>query len=223
MRARHRLSKLLLRNGILYWDGNAWTSAHEQWLRQQHFDEPGQQIAYTEAFDTVLAVTSRRDRLDQAIIQMARQARWQDPVSRLSCIRGISTLTAFGLTVEVADWHRFTGATIGAYLGLVPTENSSGEKQVRGSITKAGNTHARRLLVESAWHHRKPLRVAGGRVRAQRETVSPAVRARAREADRRLHQRWLALDLRTKKSTVSAVAVARELASWCWSIATLDD
>jgi transposase len=223
MRARHRLSKLLLRNGILYWDGAAWTGAHEQWLRRQHFDEPGRQIAFTEDFDAVLAVTARRDRLDQAIVQMAQQPRWDDTVSRLECIRGIATLTAFGLAVEVADWHRFTGATIGAYLGLVPTESSSGDKQTHGSITKAGNTHARRLLVESAWHHRRPLKVAGGRVRARREAASPAVRARAREADRRLHERWLDLDRRKKRPTVSAVAIARELAGWCWSLATLDD
>ena len=223
MRARHRLSKLLLRQGILYWDGAAWTGAHERWLRQQHFDQTGLQLSFTEAFDTVLAVTARRDRLDKAIIEMAREPRWHDPVSRLECIRGIATLTAFGLSVEVADWHRFTGSTIGAYLGLVPTEDSSGEKKNRGSITKAGNTHARRLLVEAAWHHRMPLKPTNGRLRIARDTTTPTVRARAREADQRLHQRWLDLDQRKKRTTVSAVAIARELAGWCWSIATLDD
>jgi transposase len=79
-------------------------------------------------------------------------------VRRLGCLRGVGVLTGFGLAVEVGDWHRFTGATIGAFLGLVPAEHSSGAQRVQGSITKTGNSHARRLLVEAAWHHRKPYR-----------------------------------------------------------------
>jgi transposase len=78
-------------------------------------------------------------------------------VHRLGCLRGISTLTGFALTVEIGDWHRFTGRTIGSFVGLVPSESSSGSSRVQGSITKTGNTHARRLLVEAAWHHRAPL------------------------------------------------------------------
>lgn len=223
MRARHRLGKLLLRNGIVYAGGTAWTGTHEQWLRHQHFTSTGTQLAFTEAFDTVLAVTARRERLDKAIELMALEPRWRDPVNRLACIRGIATLTAFGLTVEVADWQRFTASSVGAYLGLVPTEESSGDKKARGSITKAGNTHARRLLVETAWHHRKPLNAPSGRLRKQRDAATPAVRARSREADRRLHQRWIDLDLRKKQPNISAVAIARELAGWCWSLATLDE
>ena len=80
---------------------------------------------------------------------------------RLGCLRGISTLTGFGLAVEIGDWHRFTGSTIGAFLGLVPTEHSSGQSRSQGSITKTGNSHARRLLVEAAWHHRKTYRNPG--------------------------------------------------------------
>ena len=98
-------------------------------------------------------------------------------VRRLGCLRGVSTLTAFALAVEIGDWHRFTGTTIGAYLGLVPTEHSSGNSRVQGSITKTGNSHARRLLVEAAWHHRPRYR-AGKTMRARWDQAPPAARAR---------------------------------------------
>jgi transposase len=156
MRARHRVSKLLLRHGIVYCGGTAWTTVHQQWLHAQHFDSPSLQIAYTEALDAVLACADRRDRLDTVIAETAYQPPWEATVRRLECVRGIATLTAFGLTVEIGDWHRFTGSSIGAYLGLVPSESSSGSSRCQGPITKAGNTHARRLLVEAAWHHRRP-------------------------------------------------------------------
>jgi len=102
--------------------------------------------------------TARRDRLDAAITAMATDSQFTPVVARLSCLRGISTLTGFCLAVEIGDWNRFTGASIGAYLGLVPSEHSSGARRSQGPITKTGNTHARRLLVEAAWHHRKPYR-----------------------------------------------------------------
>jgi transposase len=119
MRARHRLSKLLLRHGIVYTGGRAWTGVHERWLRSQRFDGGGTRAAFDAAFDAVLAVTARRDRLDEAIIVTAARPEWAPMVSRLGAIRGISTLTGLGLAVEIGDWDRFTGASIGAYLGLV--------------------------------------------------------------------------------------------------------
>ncbi len=112
MLARHRRSKLLLRHGIVYYVGNAWTDLHEQWLRSQRFEAAAVQTAFTEDFDTVLATTARRDRLDKAIGDLATAPRWTPVVTRLSCIRGIATLTAFGLATEVGDWQRFTGATM---------------------------------------------------------------------------------------------------------------
>jgi transposase len=147
-------------------------------------------------------------------------------VARLGAIRGISTLTGLGLTVEIGDWHRFTGASIraylGAYLGLVPTESSSGTTRALGSITKTGNSHARRLLVEASWHHRKRLHPEGKAVAARRVGLPPAVRARGQAADHRLHHRWTAMQARGKNPSIIAVAIARELAGWCWSLATLD-
>jgi transposase len=137
MRARHRVSKLLLRQGIVYSGGTTWTAVHQQWLHAQRFDQPGLQIAYTEALDAVWACADRRDRLDAAIAELAHQPPWAVTVARLECIRGIATLTGFGLTVEIGDWHRFTGASIVAYLGLVPSESSSGGTRSHGPITKA--------------------------------------------------------------------------------------
>jgi transposase len=154
MSARHRVSKLLLRHGIVYSGGKAWTGGHDVWLRRQRFELPGLQLAYETAYDTVVATTDRRDRLDTAIEAMAADSEFTPVVHRIGCLRGIATLTAFGLAVEIGDWHRLTGRSIGAYLGLVPTESSSGGSRSQGGITKTGNSHARRLLVEAAWKHR---------------------------------------------------------------------
>ncbi len=149
MRARHRLSKLLLRHGLLY-DGTAWTQNHERWLAQIRFQRRGVQLAFDEAQATVLGVQARRERLDRAIAEMAAEPAWRDCVGRLCCLRGVGVLTAFALTVEIGDWQRFNGSTIGSYLGLVPSEDSSGQRRSQGAITKTGNMHARRLLVETS-------------------------------------------------------------------------
>jgi transposase len=222
MRARHRCSKLLRRHGIVYSGGTAWTTAHEAWLRSQRFELAGTRRAFDEAFDAVLATTSRRDRLDRDIAATAADPAWSPVVGRLSAVRGIATLTGLGLAVEIGDWHRFSGSSIGAYLGLVPTESSSGAQRSQGSITKTGNTHARRLLVEAAWQHQRQLRPSKILI-TRRAGLAPAVRARGEAADRRLHHRWTSMQARKKKATVIAVAVARELAGWCWSLALMDD
>jgi transposase len=103
-------------------------------------------------------VQARRDRLDRAIEVMAAEPAFAPAVGRLCCLRGVATLTGFGLAVEIGDWHRFTGSTIGSYLGLGPSETSTGTRRAQGGITKTGNSHARRLLIEAAWHHRKRYR-----------------------------------------------------------------
>jgi transposase len=222
MRARHRLSKLLLRYGLVF-EGAAWSQAHGRWLVSigRELDQPGLRVAFDEAHGAVLAVQARRDRLDAAIGELAATSAWAPVVGRLGCLRGIGVLTAFGLAVEIGDWQRFTGATIGAWLGLVPSEQSSGGRRRQGSITKTGNSHARRLLVEAAWHHRKPYRPSQ-QLRARHAGQPAAVRERADRGNHRLHQRWCRLDARAKRSTISVVAVARELAGWCWSLAVLE-
>jgi transposase len=124
MRVRHRLSKLLLRQGIVYYGGTPWTCAHEEWLRRHRFDDIHLKGAFDHGFDAVLAATAARDRLDEQIMVVAASPRFADPVNRLGCLRGISTLTGLALTVEIGDWSRFTGSSIGAYVGLVPSEYS---------------------------------------------------------------------------------------------------
>jgi transposase len=221
MRARHRLSKLLLRQGIVYSGGNAWTGEHDRWLRRQRFDHPVTTMSFESDYDTVQTVAARRDRLDKAIIELAADSEFTPIVHRLGCLRGISTLTAFALAVEIGDWTRFTGNSIGSFVGLVPSERSSGNSRVQGPITKTGNSHARRLLVEAAWHHRPTYR-PGKTMRERWELAPAAARHRGDLGNRRLHARWATFNQRNKRSTVATVAIARELAGWCWSLAILD-
>lgn len=221
MSARHRLSKLLLRQGIVYYGGKAWTGVHDRWLRSQRFTLPGLQLAFDIAYDTMLAAVARRDRLDAAITVMAGASEFTPVVIRLGCLRGVSPLTSFGLAVEIGDWTRLSGRSIGAYLGLVPTESSSGGSGSQGSITKTGNGHARRLLIEASWHHRKPYR-PGADLRRRQDLATPAARDRGQQANRRLHPRWVSFDARHKRAVVANTAIARELAGWCWSLAVLD-
>jgi transposase len=192
------------------------------WLRSQRFDQAGRQTAYEAAYETVVLTTDRRDRLDAAIVAMAAHSSYTPIVHQLGCLRGISTLTGFGLAVEIGDWHRFTGSTIAAFVGLVPSENSSGQSRSQGSITKTGNTHARRLLVEAAWHHAKPYRTPGKAIRDRWDQAPAQARLRGHEGNKRLHQRWLAFNARKKKPVIANVAVARELAGWAWSLAVLE-
>ena len=222
MSARHRVSKLL-------------TAAGDRLLRRPRVDEGARHLAarpalrctavcswrIETAYDTMLAAVDRRDRLDVAIAAMATDSDYTPVVTRLGCLRGVSTLTAFGLAVEIGDWQRLTGRSIGAYLGLVPTEHSSGATRSQGSITKTGNGHARRLLIEAAWHHRPPYR-PGVELRRRWDQASPAARARGQQANRRLHARWAGFDARDKRPALANTAIARELAGWCWSLAVLD-
>jgi transposase len=231
MRARHRLSKLLLRHGQVYvpvgMRGRAWTLAHDQWLRRLRRDaglgwSVGTRSAFDSCYETVIMVTDRRDRLDAEIAQMAAASEFTPVARRLGCLRGISTLTGFGLAVEIGDWSRFTGKTIGAFVGLTPSEHSSGQSRVQGPIVKTGNSHARRLLVEAAWHHR-PAYQPGKTMLDRWKLAGPAARARGDAGNRRLHRQWAKYIARHKRSTIATVAIARELAGWCWSLAILNE
>jgi transposase len=223
MSARHRVSKLLLRKGIVYSGGKAWTAKHETWLRSHRFEQPALQLAYDTSFESMLLTAQRRVRLDEAIAAMAADSAFTPVVNRLGCLRGVSTLTAFGLAVEIGDWHRLSGRSIGAYLGLVPTESSSGGSRSQGGVTKTGNGHARRLLVEAAWHHRAPYRTPGATIRRRWEAAAPAAVARGHAGNLRLHARWEQFNARKKRSVVANAGIARELAGWCWSLAVLED
>ncbi len=220
MRERHRVSKLLLRQGIVYSGGQPWTGVHDAWLRRQFFDQPARQVAFESAYEAVALTSGRRDRLDAAIEAMAADSEFTPVVDRLGCLRGVSVLTAFGLAVEIGDWHRFTGSSIGAFVGLTPSESSSGQSRSLGSITKTGNSHARRLLVEAAWHHRRRY-VVGATMTRRWDRADAAARARGHEGNQRLNARWARFDARSKKPSVANVAIARELAGWCWSLAVM--
>src|SRR5664280_2306882 len=199
MRARHRLSKLLLRHGIVYSGGKAWTGTHQAWLRRQRFDSVLTQAAFDEAYDTVASITARRDRLEQRINVLAGDSQYTAVVRRLGCLRGISPLTGLGLAVEIGAWTRFSGNSIGAYVGLIPSESSSGQSRSQGPITKTGNSHVRRLLVEAAWHHR--VRYVPGKTMQAPVPEIAAGSGRGDLGNRRLHQRWDQFQARKKRPT----------------------
>jgi transposase len=220
MRARHRLGKFLLRRER-YFPGRdrAWTAVHRDWLASLVFDDLPSEATfadYLHAHDTLLA---RRDRLDEHIEQTALTWSLADEVARLRCLRGIDTLSAMGLVAETRGLRRFDRPRhVSAFVGLVPGEHTTGDKRRIGSITKAGSPHARRLLVEAAWHYRKPPRLNGS-LRRRQDAAAPATVDCAWRAQRRLHQRWRELhQQRGKRSTVTAIAVARELSHFCWEI-----
>jgi transposase len=212
----------LLRHGMVYSGGDAWTAKHDAWMRTQRFEQTATRLAFESDYDTVTVTLARRDRLDEAIEAMAADSEFTAMVRRPACLRGISTLTGFALAVELGDWSRFTGNTIGSFVGLVPSEYSSGSSRSQGPITKAGNRHLRRLLVEAAWHHRKRYR-PGRTIKARWALAPTAAVTRADAGNRRLAHRRARFDARDKKPVIANVAIARELASWCWSLAIMDN
>ena len=220
MTARRRVSKLLLRHDVRF-EGNAWTQRHLTWLRQQRFAQAGLQAAFDAGYDALMAVLERRDDLDRAISEMARASEFTPVTNRLACLRGISTLTAFSLTVEIGDWTRLGGRSIGSYLGLVPSEYSTGKSRSQGGITRTGNSHARRLLIEAAWQHARPYNPYSPTMKRRWDLVSKEARDRGHAGNRRLHQRWQAYRARGKRNVIANTAIARELAGWCWSLAVM--
>jgi transposase len=222
MRAKHRIAKFLLRREI-YYDARSWTREHRAWLAGRRFGDPASEATfadYLHAHDVLLA---RRDALDRAIDGLATTCAWAPTIARLRCLHGIDTLGAFGLCAEVCDFRRFPRArALSAYLGLVPSENTSGDKRRLGAITKAGSTLARRLLVEASYHYRRPPRVGGALMRRQ-DGAEPWVIDLSWRAQRRLHGRWPRLRAeRHKHNGIAAIAVARELSHYVWELAITD-
>jgi transposase len=221
MRARHRLAKLLLRHEVCFDGPQAnWTQAHLGWLAGVRLEQPASQRAFEDYRGAVLALMIRREQLEREIAGALPGSPWAQTARRLMCLRGIDTLTAAGLCAEIGDFARFRHpAQVMSYLGVVPSEHSSGERRRRGPITKSGSQHARRLLVEAAWHYRRPPRVAGSLARRQLDG-EPEVLALSWKAQRRLHHIWQRMEQRHKRRTIIAVAAARELAGFCWAVAT---
>jgi transposase len=224
MRARHRLSKLLLRHDISFdGPGQNWSISHRQWLGRLELDDWGAQVTLLDYLGAIDALLVRRDALEVTIGQLVPDSPWAQTVARLRCLRGIDTLSAVGLCAEIGDWERFGRAgQLMSFLYVVPSENSSGEKRRQGAITKSGSRHARRLLVEAAWHYRRPP-AKGVTLKRRQGGQSPHVIALSWKAQQRLHRTWRRLDAeRGKRRTIVAVAVARELAGFCWAIANAD-
>ena len=224
MRARHRMGKLLLRHDVRY-DGTAqaWTTHHRRWLGNVDLGDHGAQVTLLDYLGAIDALLVRRDALEATIDELVPDSPWADTIARLRCLRGIDTLTAVGLCAEIGDFTRFPKAGhLMSYLGLIPSENTSGEARRQGAITKTGSGHARRLLVEAAWHYRRA--PAKGQPLKRRQAGQPAhVLAISWAAQQRLHRTWQRLDTqRGKRRTIVAVAVARELAGFCWATANAD-
>jgi transposase len=222
MRCRHRLSKLLLRHGIRFDDGKAWTQRHRDWLATVSLKWPAAQTTLSDIQGAIDALCHRREQLEREILQILPGSPWAVQAGRLRCLRGIDTLTAVGLGAEVGDFERFARAEqLMSYLGLVPWENTTGEQRRLGQITKTGSRHARRLLVEAAWHYRKHPAI-GAKLKDRQAGQPPEAIAIAWSAQRRLHRTWTRLEARAKRRTIIAVAAARELAGFCWAICQIE-
>jgi transposase len=224
MRARHRMAKLLLRHDVRY-EGTSdnWTHRHRQWLSMVRLGQRGAQATLLDYLGAIDALMIRRDQLEATISELVPASPWAQDVARLRCMRGIDTLTAIGLCAEISDFARFEHPTrLMSYVGLVPSERSSGQARRQGAITKSGSQHARRLLIEAAWHYRRPPRL-GTRLKARQVDQPAAVIAIAWKTQQRLHQLWHRLDTqRHKRKTIVATAVARHLVGFCWAIVTTD-
>ena len=223
MRARNLLSKMLLRKGIVYQGKSAWTKAHRDWLRAVELPLAAERLVLSEYLQQVVACEQRRDRLDAAIAGLAATDGWAPVVARLSAVRGIATVTAFSIAAEIGDFSRFpTAPAFMSYLGLVPSEDSSGGKVERGKITRTGNMHVRTLLVEAAWHHARKWSPLLPTEVAARSGIGPEAARIAAEANRRLHAKSERLRSRKVARSKANVAVARELAGFVWALANCE-
>jgi transposase len=222
MRARHRVSKLLLRHGIRFEGGAAWTDRHREWLAKIVLEWAAAQATLLDGRGAIDALTHRRDALEREILAMLPASPWALQAGRLRCLRGIDTLTAVGLCAEIGDFERFARAEqLMSYVGLVPSESTSGQQRRLGAITKTGSGHARRLLVEAAWHYRARPNIGRG-LSDRQEHQPPEAIAVAWSAQRRLHRTWRRLEERAKRRTIIAVAAARELSGFCWAITQIE-
>jgi transposase len=216
--ARHRLGKFLLRHGRIYRDGKQWTERHWHWIQEQVFEHVAARTTFEHYQIQVHHLDQRRSAIEEEIVALAETKPYRPAVARLSCLRGIKTLTAMVLLTEVQDFRRFERPRqLMGFLGLVPSEHSSGRKQQRGGITKAGNSHARRVLVEAAWSYRHRPKL-GPRTKKLLTGQPPPVIAQVTKANHRLHRRWNRLTGRSKRSQVVVTAVARELCGFVWAL-----
>jgi len=215
-RCRHRLGKLLLRRG-LHFSGRNWTQAHRRWIDSLEWTHRAERVVVDDYLLAIDHLEARLIEFDARLAEIAETVPYREPVSWLRCFRGIDTLTAILILAELHDFRRFASPrALMAYLGLVPGEDSSGEKHRRGRITRAGNALVRRLLVETAWHyqHRPSTGVGLGK---RRKGQPSRVIAIADKAQQRLCRRFRRMAEQHKPAPKIAVAIARELAGFLWA------
>lgn len=221
MNARHRVSKMLLRHGRVYPKPSTWTQEHRQWLARQQFPEPVIELAFADLVACVDGLTARKQALAERIGELATDQQWWPTVARLRAFRGIDTLTAFAIHLELGgDWDRFEKPQqVGSWLGLTPSRQQSGESDRHGSITKTGSMLARRLLVESAWHYAREPRI--GVTLHNRQAGQPDhVLQISNRAQHRLYRVYTQMRARGKPHNVAVIACARELSCFLWAAAT---
>ena len=216
---RHQLKGFLLRHGLRYAAKTSWCKGFYRWLATLRFEHRPTQTSLTEYQLAVQAAEERVVRLTQARESAIGGWRFEPVVASLRALRGIDTVSAVGLVAEIGDIGRFAHPRqLMGYLGLVPTESSSGDRVRKGSITKTGNAHARRLLTEAAWNYRFKPRI-GCRAQARQEGLAEPIRNLAWKAQLRLTTRFAHLQARGLQINKVCVAVARELAGFIWAIA----
>jgi transposase len=217
--ARLRLGSFLLRRGCIYPGRSKWTQAHRRWLESLRFTHPAQQIVFHEYADAVDTCTTRVAALEEEMHRALESWSLEPVVRAYMALRGINFITAMTLAAELGDLTRFDSPRqLMAFVGLVPSESSSGDTQRRGCITKTGNGHVRRVLVESAWCYRYQARKSA-HLQRRAERTTPQVQAIAWKAQRRLCGRYRRLIARSKPKGKVCAAIARELIGFIWAIA----
>jgi transposase len=220
--ARHQLGKFLLRHDR-HWDAKNWTVKHRDWIRRQKFDYPAQQRVLEDYLKTVEDLAERVQRLTSQLEQLVQETTLAPLVKALQAFRGISVVSAVTIAAEAGDLRRFASASqFMSYVGLVPSEDSSGQRRRQGAITRCGNAHLRRIIVEAAWHYRH-LPAMSKELRRRNKGVAPGVRQIAWKAQKRLHQRLYHLLHAGKSSQKAVTAVARELAGFIWSVGQAEE
>jgi transposase len=218
LQAKQRLLGFLLRHGKRFEGKDNWTQAHFRWFEEVKFGQPVQQIVFQEYVDSVQAITRRISALDEQMESAARDSVFWPVIEGLMALRGVKLITATTIVAEIGDLRRFANAPqLMAYLGVVPSEHSSGESKVHGSITKTGNGHVRRVLVEAAWQYRYPARKTAV-LQRRAERASEQVQEIAWKAQKRLCARYRLLEARGKLKVQVCIAIARELAGFIWAI-----
>jgi transposase len=215
---RHQITKFLLRQGVVYCQGRHWTQRHVAWLRTLRFKASWHSLVFADYLAELVHRDERLATLDRLMQAAAQEAPHAKAVGWLRCFHGIDTVTALTLVAELYGIERFgSPRQLMSYLGLTPSEHSSGDRERKGGITKAGNGRVRRMLIQTAWHYPKSA-TAGTVLQSRRKDQPPEVIAIAKRAHKRLHMRYWSLVARGKLPVVAATAVARELAGFLWAV-----